>query len=484
MKQFIKIFALILIINVVFAILPQQLFAQQEDDSYQEFYDQLSPYGHWDNDPSYGSIWYPKVDSDFTPYLTNGYWVMTEYGMTWVSNYEWGWAPFHYGRWDYDSYNGWFWIPDYEWAPSWVLWRKAEGYYGWTAMRPGFGVDRYGNLSHENWIFVKDNDIDRHDLAKILYSRKNNTMIYNNSAFIDRIHHDRMRQEAYFAGPGPEEVRRTIGRDMLNIKLVERDRPGHSVSKDRFVIYRPLMHHLVSEPVRSSNIAEPERRYVNEHERDRRPGYIPPRDVRNDRDRQNAFGNRANERDRQDQNRNANPPRDNRAGNNPNRDRNNISNKLNISPDHLRYPDQQGNNNTGQRNNQNQQGNNNNRNQQPASGNQNNNPNRGQQPPSGNQNNNPNRGQQPAATGQGGSLNLGPRNNSGQQNNTTNKGNQPSSGGQNNNANPGTRVNPNQPANNPNTNQQPRSILFKGNQGQQNNSDQQKNDKKDDKKEK
>src|SRR5579883_2551035 len=79
--------------------------------SYQEFYDELSPYGQWVEDPSYGYVWVPYVDDDFRPYYTRGHWVMTEFGNTWVSDYNWGWATFHYGRWTYDDYYGWVWIP-------------------------------------------------------------------------------------------------------------------------------------------------------------------------------------------------------------------------------------------------------------------------------------------------------------------------------------------------------------------------------------
>ncbi|MBL1409851.1 DUF6600 domain-containing protein [Sphingobacterium faecale] len=88
--------------------------------SFDVFYDELSPYGYWDRDPSYGDIWYPNQGRNFRPYGSNGYWAMTEYGNTWVSGYPWGWAPFHYGRWVHNSYRGWGWIPGYEWGPAWV----------------------------------------------------------------------------------------------------------------------------------------------------------------------------------------------------------------------------------------------------------------------------------------------------------------------------------------------------------------------------
>src|SRR5690348_14538450 len=75
----------------------------QEDASIKVFYDALSPFGQWLYDKNYGYVWTP-ADKKLRPYYTNGQWVMTEHGSTWVSLYPWGWAPFHYGRWVYDSY--------------------------------------------------------------------------------------------------------------------------------------------------------------------------------------------------------------------------------------------------------------------------------------------------------------------------------------------------------------------------------------------
>src|SRR5436309_1057171 len=79
--------------------------------SYQNFYDDLAPYGQWIDYPQYGSVWIPDVTPDFQPYATNGHWIVTEYGNTWVSDYPWGWAAFHYGRWFYDNSFGWAWVP-------------------------------------------------------------------------------------------------------------------------------------------------------------------------------------------------------------------------------------------------------------------------------------------------------------------------------------------------------------------------------------
>ncbi|HEV3324551.1 MAG TPA: DUF6600 domain-containing protein, partial [Puia sp.] len=46
--------------------------------SYQSFYDALSPYGQWINNPQYGYVWMPNVGPDFKPYSTNGNWVYTD----------------------------------------------------------------------------------------------------------------------------------------------------------------------------------------------------------------------------------------------------------------------------------------------------------------------------------------------------------------------------------------------------------------------
>ena len=54
---------------------------EQPADSvtYQQFYDALSPYGHWIDYPGFGYAWSPDV-ADFSPYVTNGFWVNTNLG--------------------------------------------------------------------------------------------------------------------------------------------------------------------------------------------------------------------------------------------------------------------------------------------------------------------------------------------------------------------------------------------------------------------
>jgi hypothetical protein len=103
------------------------------------FFDELAPYGHWYESPSYGWVWAPAgVSASWRPYL-DGHWVYTEVGWTWVSDDPWGWAAYHYGRWYFDPVLGWVWVPDTEWAPAWVSFYYGDGWIGWSPLPPGTG---------------------------------------------------------------------------------------------------------------------------------------------------------------------------------------------------------------------------------------------------------------------------------------------------------------------------------------------------------
>ncbi|GAA4516849.1 DUF6600 domain-containing protein [Sphingobacterium thermophilum] len=225
------------------------------------FYNELSPYGTWDIDPTYGDIWFPRVGADFRPYGTNGYWVMTEYGNTWVSNYSWGWAPFHYGRWVYTSHRGWGWIPGYEWGPAWVEWRSGNGYYGWAPMMPHVGVSISINIPVFAWIFTPVRYIyspSYHRHAH--YGRVN---IYNRTTIIHNTYIVNNRH--YYGGPARRDIERAIGRRVEVRSVRHADRPG-AVHVDRrsVAIYRPEMDHNRSSVKRS--VSEPQRRSVTSRE--------------------------------------------------------------------------------------------------------------------------------------------------------------------------------------------------------------------------
>lgn len=208
--------------------------------SFQVFYDELSPYGDWIEDPRYGYIWLPYVDRNFHPYGTNGHWVMTEFGNTWVSYYDWGWAPFHYGRWFFDDYYGWAWVPGYDWGPAWVNWRTGGGYYGWAPLGPGVSINVSINIPSFHWVFVpRRRFMHRHVYRYYaphthvvnIYNRTtiiNNTVVYNNNRYI--------------AGPGRREVER-YNRSRVPVYRVNSSRqPGRAqVNRDALSLYRPQL---------------------------------------------------------------------------------------------------------------------------------------------------------------------------------------------------------------------------------------------------
>ncbi|MGA3288234.1 MAG: DUF6600 domain-containing protein [Bacteroidota bacterium] len=217
-----KIFALLVALNTVAWIMPQEASAQQGGVSFGVFYNELSPYGQWVDYPSYGYVWIPSTGSDFAP---------------------WGWAPFHYGRWDYDDFYGWFWVPDNEWGPSWVNWRRANGYYGWAPMRPGISLSvsfgRGYTVPNDRWIFVRDRDFSRSDINHYYVNRTNNVTIIKNSSMINRTYTDQNRHSTYVSGPDRADVQKITGRTIQPVVIHDNEKPGQNLKNGQLQIYRP-----------------------------------------------------------------------------------------------------------------------------------------------------------------------------------------------------------------------------------------------------
>jgi hypothetical protein len=134
----------------------------QDAVSFQTFYDSLSGQGTWIQTDAYGYVWQPTVtDPAWAPY-TDGHWVYTEAGWTWVSDEPWGWATYHYGRWVNLDGTGWCWVPGYTWGPAWVSWRYGDGYCGWAPLPPDslVGVDYADGADDSNDGFHIGGDCD------------------------------------------------------------------------------------------------------------------------------------------------------------------------------------------------------------------------------------------------------------------------------------------------------------------------------------
>ncbi len=211
--------------------------------SFQAFYDDMSPYGDWVYHSRYGYVWTPRVSNNFRPYSTNGHWVYTRRGWTWVSNYRWGWAAFHYGRWFRDRYYGWVWVPDTEWAPAWVTWRSSQGYFGWAPIGPGISIEiAFGNnynLPYDDWRFVREGDFGRNDLDNYYVPSNNYTTIINNSTVINNIQIDNSQHISYNAGPNLGEVERRSHKTFSPVEIRESSKPEENLGKNELSIYKP-----------------------------------------------------------------------------------------------------------------------------------------------------------------------------------------------------------------------------------------------------
>jgi hypothetical protein len=120
------------------------------------FHDELARHGHWERDPSHGSVWVPR--ERFEPY-SRGHWVYGDQGFTWVSEAPHGWATEHYGRW-VQRPGGWAWIPGRDWSPAWVAWSESDDAVGWAPLGPG---DRpMGEFRYVPTDRFLDRDLDRH----------------------------------------------------------------------------------------------------------------------------------------------------------------------------------------------------------------------------------------------------------------------------------------------------------------------------------
>ncbi len=201
------------------------------------FFNALAPYGNWISTPDYGYVWSPAdVGPDWEPY-TNGHWVWTDYGWTWVSYEPWGWAPFHYGRWIYTDYYGWVWIPGTRWAPAWVTWYTGPEYIGWAPLPPdqgfslevGFSFSNYHYYAPREAVFVPSGLFLSTRIRDVVVPRSRNVTIINNTKNINNITIENNR--VINRGPDVNFVERATRKRVEKVNLVDRNVDEQTVIK-------------------------------------------------------------------------------------------------------------------------------------------------------------------------------------------------------------------------------------------------------------
>jgi len=238
-----------LMLFAIIMAIPNKSHAQGEAISFQTFYDELSPYGTWIDDPNYGNVWVPDAGPNFRPYASDGHWVLTDYGNTWVSDYDWGWAPFHYGRWRFDDYYGWEWVPGYEWGPAWVNWRSGGGYYGWAPLNPGLSVSvSFGSgydVPESYWVFAAAAYINSPRIYNYYVPRARVNTYIRQTNYITNVYVNDNRR--YYAGPRREDIQRYTHTAPPVYHINNAERPGRPGIYNHAVnIYRPSVTHVTT----------------------------------------------------------------------------------------------------------------------------------------------------------------------------------------------------------------------------------------------
>jgi len=241
--------ALLLVLTVALVGCAATSYQQSEPDYYASddadygyFYDVLSPYGAWYQVDPYGWVWTPyDVPAGWRPY-TDGQWLSTAYGWTWLSDDPWGWAVYHYGRWTWDSYYGWLWVPGNVWAPAWVAWRYGDGWVGWAPLPPqvgwsGEGLD-YGSynvdqdISRYRWSFCEEKDFTNTRIRTVVVPRSRNVTLLKTTRDVTRYRSldGRPVEEGLTSDMLQRDTKHTIQRYEVS------DAPG--VSRDRGAVVR------------------------------------------------------------------------------------------------------------------------------------------------------------------------------------------------------------------------------------------------------
>jgi hypothetical protein len=179
------------------------------------FHDALAPYGSWVNVSTCGNCWQPRVSAGFIPY-TNGHWVYTTYGPTWVGYEPWAWAAYHYGQWVFTPEFGWIWQPGYSYTPGRVVWATGPDYIGWTPYVAGgpnvnFWVmvnrDRFGYSNYSNYAL-------RRDVVRNMFDRR---VVRVHPGTLDRMEVERITNRPVRVVP--VDVR-TVSADRRSVKLI------------------------------------------------------------------------------------------------------------------------------------------------------------------------------------------------------------------------------------------------------------------------
>ena len=196
---------------------------------YSTFYTKLEPHGAWLETADYGYVWQPREaesSRSWRPY-TNGRWVYTDAGWTWISEESFGWATYHYGRWTRLRGIGWVWVPGQQWAPAWVSWRKSNDYVGWAPLPPEARFDQrtgihnwsdnYYDIGPDQYCFVATREFGAQRAESTILPPERNVAIVNQTTNVTNITYN--NTTIVNEGPNYDEVRAQSREPMQRFRL-------------------------------------------------------------------------------------------------------------------------------------------------------------------------------------------------------------------------------------------------------------------------
>ena len=196
---------------------------------YSTFYTKLEPHGAWLETSDYGYVWQPREaesSRSWRPY-TNGRWVYTDAGWTWISEEPFGWATYHYGRWTRLRGIGWVWVPGEQWAPAWVSWRKSNDYVGWAPLPPEARFDQrtgihnwsdnYYDIGPDQYCFVPTREFGAQRIESTIVPPERNVAIVNQTINVTNITYN--NTTVVNEGPNYDEVRTQSREPMQRFRL-------------------------------------------------------------------------------------------------------------------------------------------------------------------------------------------------------------------------------------------------------------------------
>jgi hypothetical protein len=199
---------------------------------YTTFYNKLEPYGDWIETSDYGFVFHPREAASslrWRPY-TDGRWVYTDAGWTWISEEPFGWATYHYGRWTRLRGIGWVWVPGNQWAPAWVSWRKSNDYVGWAPLPPEARFDQrtgirnwsdsYYDVGPDQYCFVASREFGASRVEPTLLPPERNVAIISQTTNVTNITYN--STTIVNEGPSYDELR-AISREPVQRFRLERN---------------------------------------------------------------------------------------------------------------------------------------------------------------------------------------------------------------------------------------------------------------------